>query len=95
MERLVASRPEKMARVAFLMGESVENVSTADAANMAVETVRRRMGQLQAPARLKDFNLSLDRLVSVAEAARNLEFVAFSPWTVASEDAYDLLKQSF
>ena len=95
MERLVTARPEKMAKVAALMGEFVEGASTAEAANMAVETVRRRMGQLQVPARLKDLNLSLDRLVSVAEAARNLEFVAFSPWTVASEDAYDLLKQSF
>jgi len=77
------------------MGESVEGVSTADAANMAVELIRRRMGQLAVPARLKDFNLSLDRLIFAAEAARSLEFVALSPWTVASEDAYDLLKQAF
>ena len=95
MEKLVAARPEKMARVAALMGEIVEGVTTAEAANMAVDVVRRRMGQLAVPARLKDFNLSLDRMVSAAEAARNLEFVAFSPWTVASEDAYDLLKQAF
>jgi alcohol dehydrogenase len=84
-----------MAKVAALMGEPVEGVSTADAANLAVEAVRRRMGQLSVPARLKDFSLSLDRLVTAAEAARSLEFVAFSPWTVASEDAYDLLKQAF
>jgi len=95
MEKLVASRPEKMAKVAALMGEIVEGISTAEAANMTVDTVRRRMGQLSVPARLKDFNLSLDRLVPVADAARNLEFVAYSPYTVASEDAYDLLKQSY
>ncbi|MCL2129241.1 MAG: iron-containing alcohol dehydrogenase, partial [Treponema sp.] len=95
MEKLVSARPQKMAKVSTLMGEIVEGVSTADAANMAVELVRRRMGQLMVPARLKDFNLSLDRLVPVAEAARNLEFVSLSPWTVASEDAYDLLKQAF
>jgi alcohol dehydrogenase len=95
MEKLVAARPEKMAKAAALMGESVENTPTAEAANMAVDVVRRRMGQLSVPARLKDFNLSLDRLVPTVEAARNLEFVASSPWTVASEDAYDLLKQAF
>jgi len=95
MEKLVAARPQKLAKVASLMGEPIEGVSTADAANMAVELVRRRMGQLAVPARLKDFNLSLDRLVFTAEAARNLEFVALSPWTVASDDAYDLLKQAF
>jgi len=95
MEKLVAARPHKMAKVAALMGESTEGVTTADAANMAVDAVRRCMGQLAVPARLKDFNLSLDRLVPSAEAARNMEFVAYSPWTVASEDSYDLLKQAF
>lgn len=95
MEKLVAARPEKMAKVAALMGEMVEGAAVSDAANMAVDVVRRRMGQLAVPARLKDFNLSLDRLVPAAEAARSLEFVAFSSWTVASEDAYDLLKQAF
>ena len=95
MEKLVAAKPEKMARAALLMGEFVEGVSKGEAANMAVDLVRRYMGQLSVPARLKDFNLSLDRLVPVAEAARNLEFVAASPWTVSSEDAYDLLKQAF
>jgi alcohol dehydrogenase len=95
MERLVAARPEKMARVAVLMGEVTDGLSTSDAANLTVDLVRRKMGQLSIPARLKDFDLLLDRLVSSAEAARNLDFVAFSPWTVSSEDAYDLLKQAF
>jgi alcohol dehydrogenase len=77
------------------MGEAVEGVSTAEAANLAVDLIRRRMGVLQAPARLKEFDLSLDRLVSAAEAARNLEFTAFSPWTITSEDAFDILKQAY
>ena len=95
MEKLVAARPERMAKVASIMGESSEGVPLAETANMAVDLVRRKMGQMTVPARLKDFKLSLDRLVPAAEAARSLEFVAFSPWTVTSEDAYDILKQAF
>jgi alcohol dehydrogenase len=95
LEKLVAARPEKLAKVAVLIGEPVVGATNAESANMAVEAIRRRMGILQVPARLKDYNLELDRLVTTAEAARNLEFVAFSPWTVAAEDAYDLLKQAF
>jgi alcohol dehydrogenase len=95
LERLVAARPEKLAKVAALMGEPVEGASVADSANMAVDSIRRRMGALKVPARLKEFNLSLDRLVPVAEAARDLEFVSFSPWTVSSEDAFDMLKQAY
>jgi len=95
MERLVAARSEKMAKVAQIRGEATDGVSVAEAANLAVDLIRRKMGQLSVPARLKDFKLSLDKLVPTAEAARNLEFVAFSPWTVTTEDAYDLLKQAY
>jgi alcohol dehydrogenase len=95
MERLVAARPEKLAKVANLIGEPVVGAPVGEAANMVVESVRRRMGILQVPARFKDYALELDRLVPVAESARNLEFVAFSPWTVSAEDAYDLLKQAY
>ena len=95
MEKLVAARPEKIAKIASLMGEPTMGAPVGESANMAVDSIRRRMGILKVPARFKDYNLSLDRLVPTAEAARNLEFVAFSPWTVSAEDAYDLLKQAF
>ena len=111
MEKLTTARPEKMAKAAALINASeagisgdsaaktsgalLENATVAETANMGVDIIRRRMGQLQIPARLKDFNLSLDRLVPASEAAKNLEFVAFSPWTVTAEDSYDLLKQAF
>jgi len=95
MEKLVTARPEKLAKIAALMGEPIMGAPVGESANMAVESIRRRMGILKVPARLKDYNLSLDRLVSTAEAARNLEFVAFSPWTISADDTYDLLKQAF
>jgi alcohol dehydrogenase len=95
LEKLVSARPEKLAKIAGLMGEPTMGAPVSESAVMAVDAIRRRMGILQVPARFKDYDLSLDRLVPIAEAARNLEFVAFSPWTVSSEDAYDLLKQAF
>ncbi|MDR1374504.1 MAG: iron-containing alcohol dehydrogenase [Treponema sp.] len=95
LERLAAARPEKLAKAAQLMGEPVEGASVADCAGMAVDAIRRRIGILKVPARFKEFGLSLDRLVPLANAAHSLEFVAFSPWTVAAEDAFDLLKQAF
>ncbi len=95
MEKLVTARPERIARIGSLMGEPLEGVSVSESANITVDTIRRRMGQLKVPARLKEFNLSLDRLIPVATDARNLEFVAYSPWTVSVEDAFDILKQAF
>jgi alcohol dehydrogenase len=95
LERLVSARPERMARIAGLLGESLDRLSVAESANLAVENIRRRMGDLKVPARLKEFSLSLDRLITVAESARSLEFVAFTPWTVSAEDTFDILKQAF
>ena len=95
LEKLLTSRPGKIAKIGALLGEPVEGASVSDAANLTIDTIRRRMGMLKVPARLKEFNLSLDRLIPVAEAARNLEFVAYSPWTVSSEDAFDILKQAY
>jgi len=95
MEKLVSARPEKLAKIATLMGEPTMGAPVGESANMAIDSIRRRMGILKVPARLKDYNLSLDRLVPAAEAARSLEFVSSSPWTVSSDDAYDLLKQAF
>jgi alcohol dehydrogenase len=95
MERLTAARPEKMARVAALLGEAGEGASVADAANSAVEGIRRQMAALKVPSRFREFNLSLDRLAAIAEAARNLEFTAFTPWTVSAEDVFEMLKQAF
>jgi alcohol dehydrogenase len=95
MEQMLPARPERFAKVAALIGEPVEAMSSSAAAAMAIEGIRRRMGVLQVPARLKDFGLALDKLVPIAESARTLEFVAYSPRPVSSEAAYDLLKQAF
>ncbi|MDR3342713.1 MAG: iron-containing alcohol dehydrogenase [Treponema sp.] len=95
LERLVAVRPEKIAAVAALMGEAAAGASVADSAALAVDAIRHRMEALKVPTTLKEFNLSLDRLVPVVEAARNLEFVAFSPWTVTAEGVLDMLKEAF
>ena len=84
-----------MAKIAALMGEPVEGSSVAESADMVTDSIRRSIGILKVPARLKEFNISLDRLGPVADAARDLEFVSYSPWTIASENAFDLLKQAY
>jgi alcohol dehydrogenase len=92
LERLVAARPEKMAKIAALLGESAGDAPVSAAAARIVPAIRRRMELLGVSPRLEEFKLSPDRLIPVAESARSLGFTAFSPWTVSTEDAYGLLK---
>jgi alcohol dehydrogenase len=90
-ERLVSARPEKMARVASFLG-SAKAASVAESAASAVSSIRRIMTTLNIPSDLKEHNIPLDRLTAAAEAARNLDFVANSPWTVSEEEVFKILK---
>jgi alcohol dehydrogenase len=91
-ERLVSARPEKMARVASFLG-AAKAASPADAANAAVETIIRSMTALNVKADLKEYSISLDKMTAAAEAARNLEITANSPWTVSEDEVFKILKQ--
>jgi alcohol dehydrogenase len=91
-ERLVNARPEKMARVASLLGAG-KAASTAEAAKTAVETIRRSMTALNVKADLKEHSIPLDKLTAAAEAVRSLDLTANSPWTVSEEEVFNILKQ--
>jgi len=92
-ERLAGARPEKIARVAAFLGSTLRGASVADVANAAADSIRRQMEVLKIHSDLKEFNLPLDRLTAVTEAARSLEFVANSSWIVSEEDVFDILKK--
>jgi len=93
MEKLVSSRPEKMARVASFLGSAGKTGSVAEAANSAITGIKSCMETFNVQGDLKEFNIPLDRVTAAVEAARSLEFVANSPWTVSHEDAFELLRK--
>jgi len=93
-ERLVSARPEKMARVASMLGAG-KAASAAEAANTAVETIRNSMTALNVQPDLKEYHIPLDRLAAPVDAARKLEMTVNSPWTVSEEEVFKILKQIF
>ena len=95
LKKLISVRPEKIAKVATLLGEATDGLSVAEAANAALTTIRARLAERDLPSHLQKLDLVLDRLIPIAEVARNLEFIAYSPWTVTAEEAFDLVKQAF
>jgi alcohol dehydrogenase len=92
-EKLAGARPEKIARAASFLGNTGKAASTAEAAASAAEGIRRCLEAFNINGGLKEFNISLDRTTAAVEAARSLEFVSNSPWTVSSEDIFDIVKQ--
>lgn len=60
-----------------------------------VEWLRTKLGQLKIPSRLKDFDLSLDRLVDTARDARELDFMNYLPRAASVDDVFDFMKSAF
>ncbi|HRZ89538.1 MAG TPA: iron-containing alcohol dehydrogenase, partial [Spirochaetia bacterium] len=89
------SRLEKVAALAPLLGEDVSELTTAESAVKAVESVRTRLGLLKIPSRLKDFDLELERLVETAEHARTLDMTNHLPRTVSTDDVFDMMKTAY
>ncbi|MDR0374937.1 MAG: iron-containing alcohol dehydrogenase [Treponema sp.] len=95
LDKLVSCRAEKIAAVALLMGEKTEGLPDAEAALLPAASIRSSLEKLAISPRLRDLGLQLDRLIPITESARNLDIVAFSPWTVTTEEILNIIKQSF
>ena len=95
MESAMKSRLEKIAALAPLLGVDASELSASEAAAKSVEWLRTRLGLLKIPSRLKDFDLSLDRLVEVARDARDLDFMNYLPRAVSVDDVFDFVKMAF
>jgi alcohol dehydrogenase len=95
MELASKSRLEKIAALAALFGQDVSEASPQEAASKAVEWLRTRLGLLKIPSRLKDFDLSLDRLVESARDARELDFMNYLPRAASVDDVFDFIKTAF
>ncbi len=67
----------------------------ATKAALAIEALRTRLGVLKIPSRLKDFDLSLERLVETAETARRFDFMNFLPRAMTVDDVFDFIKTVF
>ena len=66
-----------------------------EAAGRAVEAMRRLIGTLGLPGRLRDFDLNLDDMVDIAGTARSFDMMNYLPRAISTEDLYELIKSAF
>jgi alcohol dehydrogenase class IV len=95
LDTTVLSRPDKLKRVAHALGEEVRDLKPSDAAYQASAAVRRIIGVLELPGRLREMDLAIDDLVDVAEIAASLDMSASAPVPHTTSDLYDLIKLAF
>lgn len=95
IDSTVHARPEKLKHVAASLGEEVAEMKPGEAAYQASAAVRRIIGQLELPGRLREMDLEIEDLVDVSEVASSLEMSANAPAAHTASDLYDLIKQAF
>ncbi len=95
LDTTVLARPDKLKRVAHALGEEVRELKPADAAYQASAAVRRIIGILELPGRLREMDLAIDDLVDVAELGASLDMSASAPIPHTTSDLYDLIKLAF
>lgn len=95
MEFYAGVAAEKLAAVAGFLGEEVSAAAPVEGAARAVEAVRRILGSLGLPTRLRDFDLNLDDMVEAASTARGFDMMNYLPRSISAEDLYELLKSAY
>jgi len=88
-------RGDRIAHIAKLLGEDVSDATSVEAPMRAIEALRRVIGSLGLPTRLREFDLSLDEMLEVAGAARSFDMMNYLPRVVSTEDVYELIKSAF
>jgi alcohol dehydrogenase class IV len=86
---------EKLTAVARYLGEDVDDEAPVEGAGRSVEAVRRIIGSLGLPTRLRDFDLNLDDMVDIAGIARNFDMMNYLPRSISAEDLYELIKSAY
>jgi alcohol dehydrogenase len=95
LERLSVTRPEKIAKVASLLGKSTEKLSIEESASLITSFIHLSLDAQNINPHLQSVGLQIDPLIPLTEAARDLNCAGFSPWAVTSEELIGLIKQSF
>lgn len=95
MEYLVSRNMEKAAGVAAALGEAVSGISAQDDAPRAVRGIRKLVGQLDLPVRLRDLDVTLDELSHCAEQVADLDILGGVPGGVGPNELQRLVATAY
>ena len=86
--------PEKIARLAPILNESVGDLSAVEAANRVIETIRHRLGLKRVQMRLSEFGVGVDDLGSIAADVRKFDFITQLPAPLSADELIGMLRKT-
>ena len=91
----LAACPEKFARVAIAMGRPVHNLPVLDAAEAAVEAIRKMCADLGIPARLRDVGATPDTFAEMSEQCLAANYNRWNPRHSTVADFRGLFERAY
>ncbi len=97
MEYNLTSDLKRFAAVASAMGERIEGFSTEEAAHLAVKAVKRLMGDLGLPLRLRDIGVKKEEFAEFAKfvVQRYPHYLATNPRKVSEQDIIGIYESAW
>lgn len=87
--------PEKVARIAPIIGLDKKADSDVETAKRVIDTMRHKIGIQDLPMRLSDYEISRENLPRIASEAHGFEYVHSLPSPISSDDILELLKRAY
>ena len=86
---------QRLCDIADAMGENISGLQTTKAISLAAATVRRSLAKLELPSRLRDFDLSLEELYTICDAAADFPLNENCGLELDSSAICELIKKAF
>ena len=87
--------PQKYAHIADAMGETISGLSLMDAAEKAIESVKRLAGDIGAPRNLESLGVKSDMIPRMAADTMKSGHIPANPRKISQADAEKLYKKAF
>ncbi|THB67282.1 MAG: iron-containing alcohol dehydrogenase, partial [Spirochaetaceae bacterium] len=87
--------PQRMAEVAGAMGVDIASLSATEAARQVPQVLRRMIGQLEAPGRLRDLDISLAQVMDAVEIVMEMDMIRSAPRFPQESEIVEIIKRAF
>jgi alcohol dehydrogenase len=95
LEFNLAANPEKFARIAQAMGENIQGLSIMQAAQKAIDAIKKLNDDLGIPQKLRDIGAEKERLPEMAKLAFEANYNRWNPRYTTEEEFLTLFQNAY
>lgn len=95
IEDVAKYKADRIAKISHFFGLCDENADSISAISLLTENIRQRLAKANLPARLKDLNLTMEQLATIAEDAGQMDIMTMLPRSMTTDELFELMKLAY